>query len=640
MRPPMGPPPGSHPDMFKEPKPENIKEVPVYLKKIIVKFFSRLFYIFHLVYEAKPWILFVLTGLSLFSGLLPVCQALAASSLLNELAGAFTASAASLEPDENAWIKITGLLVLQFVFIFGISLTGSINSLVTRISGELVANHVRVKIMTKAKDLDIESFDSPGFYAKLENATREADHRPIQIINSVFSLISTIITLCSFFVVLSQVRPLWASAVVIILSIPGAVVSFIYRKKNFRYMRHRSKDRRMLSYFSNIVTDKDLSKEIRIFGLNEIFTKKYKKVFQRYFKGLKALFLKEGGWNISLSLISSAANCILFLIIARQVFEGKIEIGNYSLYTGALNSVASGIAAFISTTSTVYEGTLFIDNLITFMNKKKKIKPITKTPVIPERRKGHRIEFRNVSFSYPGSDKRVINNMSFIIEPGNTVVLVGLNGAGKTTLIKLLTRLYDPDEGTILLDGIDIREYDVEKLYDIYGIIFQDFGRYAVSVEENIAFGQADREINSEKVRLSAEKSSSSQFIDNLPDKYKTPLMRFFEENGTELSIGQWQKLSIARAFYSDSDILILDEPTASLDAIAEQEIYNRFDELRKDKTTVFVSHRLSSATVADKILVIENGCLIEQGTHKELMHPGGKYYELFSTQAKRYIEP
>ncbi len=639
MHPPMGPPPGAALDKLKEPRPEKIKDIPKYLKKLLSKFFFRLLYIFHLVWETKPWILFAMTFLAVLSGILPVLQAYAGSYLLNALASSYTKSVSSGIPDTVGWSNIVFLLTLQFLCIFAISFTNNINSLITRISGELVANHVRTKIMGKSKELDIESFDKPNFYAKLENATREADHRPIQIINSVFTLISTVITVCSYFAVLSQVKPVWASVLVIILSIPGAVVSFIYRKKNFRYMRHRSKDRRMLSYFSNIVTDKDLAKEIRIFGLSDLFTERYKEVFARYFRGLKSLFIKEGAWNISLSLISSAANCILFLIIGKQVFEGKIEIGNYSLYTGALTSVAAGIATFISTTATVYEGTLFIDNLITFMNEKKKIKPSLKEGRIPERHKGHRIEFINVSFSYPGTKRKVIDNICCVIEPGDTVVLVGLNGAGKTTLIKLLTRLYDPTEGKILLDGHDIKEYDTKRLYDIYGIIFQDFGKYAVSVKENITFGQADKKADDEEIMLAAEKSSAAQFISHLPKAYETPLMRFFEEDGIELSIGQWQKLSIARAFYSDSDILILDEPTASLDAIAEQEIYNRFDELRQDKTTVFVSHRLSSATVADKILVLEQGRLIEQGNHKELMEKQGRYYELFSTQAKRYME-
>ena len=220
------------------------------------------------------------------------------------------------------------------------------------------------------------------------------------------------------------------------------------------------------------------------------------------------------------------------------------------------------------------------------------------------------------------------------------MVLVGLNGAGKTTFIKLLTRLYDPTEGEILLDGRNIKEYDIKELYSIFGIIFQDFGKYAVSVSENIKFGDVHRQnVDETKVSDAAKQANATDFISRLPDGYNTPLMRYFEENGIELSIGQWQKLAIARAFYSDSDILILDEPTASLDPMAEQEIFNQFDELRRDKMTIFVSHRLSSATIASKIVVLEYGELVEEGTHRELMEKRGKYYELFSTQASRYIE-
>lgn len=264
--------------------------------------------------------------------------------------------------------------------------------------------------------------------------------------------------------------------------------------------------------------------------------------------------------------------------------------------------------------------------------------PSLPEPRHPQRHIAHKIELKNVSFRYPGTSRDVIKNMSVTFEPGETVVLVGLNGAGKTTLIKLITRLYDPTEGVILLDGHDIREYDISELYSIYGIIFQDFGRYAVSVRENVSFSDINSPIDDERVSKAAKESGAEDFIKNLPGGYDTALMRYFEEDGIELSTGQWQKLSVARAFYSDSDILILDEPTAALDAIAEQEIYSQFDSLRKDKTTIFVSHRLSSATTADKILVLEDGQIIESGTHRELMRKGGRYCELFSTQAQRYI--
>ena len=241
-------------------------------------------------------------------------------------------------------------------------------------------------------------------------------------------------------------------------------------------------------------------------------------------------------------------------------------------------------------------------------------------------------------FSYPGSDKLVINDVSFTLEKGSTTVLVGLNGAGKTTIIKLLMRLYDPTSGVILLDGEDIRKYDLNQLYDIYGTIFQDFAKYAVTIEENIYYGDINKPVSLENVQMAAKQSGCSEFIESLPLGYKTPLTKLFDENGTEFSIGQWQKLSIARAFYSDSDIMILDEPTASLDALAEQQIFNQFSELTKGKTSIFVSHRLSSATVADKIIVLEHGQIVETGNHQELMTLGKKYYELFTTQANRYI--
>ncbi|MBQ6867521.1 MAG: ATP-binding cassette domain-containing protein, partial [Clostridia bacterium] len=286
----------------------------------------------------------------------------------------------------------------------------------------------------------------------------------------------------------------------------------------------------------------------------------------------------------------------------------------------------------------IYEGTLFIDNLIAFMNEKQTVVPRISQPHKIEKGIGHTIEFRNVSFRYPGTSRNVLTDVSFTINPGETMALVGLNGAGKTTLIKLLTRLYDPTEGIILLDGKDIRDYELSDLYSTFGIIFQDFGKYAVSAAENIRYGDIHKNADMNEIINAAKQSSAKDYIEKLPDGYDTPLMRIFETNGIELSIGQWQKLAVARAFYADSEILILDEPTASLDPIAEQEIFNQFDALRSSKTTIFVSHRLSSATIANQIIVLENGRLIEKGSHRQLMEQGGKYYQLFSTQAKRYI--
>ncbi len=624
-------------ESMKEPKPESIKEVPDYLYRVITKFFHRLFYIFRLVWDTKPWILLYMVFMAIFNGVTPVIGAKIGADLLNALASAFVAATSGTGADE--FDLVMKILIIRFAYNFVTGLINRISNILNNISSELVVNHINLKIMYKAREVDLASFDLPEFYEKFENAKREAGSRPIHILNANFTIISTVISMVSFVVALISVSP-WAPLIIVAMSVPTAIINFRYRKKNFWYMRWHSKERRQMNYYSNLMTNKDMVKEIRLFSLSDLFIGRYHDTFKVYFRGLKKLFVEEGLLHMGMTVVTTTINCLLFLYIAKGVCEGRYEVGDYSFYTGALTSIAGGIGTLINTTASIYEGTLFIDNLISFMNEKPTIVASLPEPRRVEHHTGHTIEFQHVSFVYPGTERKVINDVSFTLEPGDTCVLVGLNGAGKTTLIKLLTRLYDPTEGHILLDGHDIREYSVEDLYSMFGIIFQDFGKYAVNVRENIQFGQLERDATEEDVILAAEQSSADKFIGDLPDKYDTPLMRYFEENGIELSIGQWQKLSIARAFYSDSDVIILDEPTASLDAIAEQEIYNQFDRLRKDKTTIFVSHRLSSATVANKIIVLEQGAIVEIGNHSELMKKHGTYYELFSTQAKRYITP
>lgn len=628
----MPPPDRRVNDQYRIPRPKKLKEVPKYVKDVLAAFFKRLGYIVKLVWEASPAIVFVMSFMALFDGVMPVIGTYLTGQLINKLSSAYTGQI-------TGFYIITWLLVAQFAYLLFNSIIRRIDGIVVRISGELVSNHIKIKIMEKAKEIDLKSFDSPEFYAKMENANREAGNRPIQVLNSTFSIISTIISLFSYIFLIAVIGILPA-LLVIIVAIPSTIINFIYRRKNHDYVFRRSKDRRQMQYYSEVLVNKDLVKEVRMLGLADDFTDRYRAVFKKYFGGLKKLMLAEMWWGIGATLLTTAVNCVLFVSIARGVFNAEYPVGDYSMYTGALNAISGGIATLIGTSATIYEGTIFINNLIAFMEEKKTIVPSTDKPLEVRRGIGHTIKFENVSFRYPGVDHDIIKNINLTIEPGSTVVMVGLNGAGKTTLIKLLTRLYDPTEGRILLDGHDLREYDVQKLYDMFGIVFQDYGKYAVSVRDNIAFGEVAKEISEKKIREAAKNSNAADFIDKLPDKYDTPLMRYFEDNGIELSGGQWQKLAIARAFYSESDILILDEPTASLDPMAEQEIFNQFDALRGDKTSIFVSHRLSSATTADKIIVLKDGMLIEEGTHAELMRSGGEYCTLFTTQAKRYIAP
>ncbi len=618
-------------DQYRVPKPNSIGEVPKYLVKLATTFFTRLGYIFKLVWEAKRSMLFLMVFMAIFNGIMPVIGSMIGARILNTLAKVQSGA-------ELAFSAITLLLVLQFAYTFFNSAVSRIYSMITSISGELVSNHVKMKIMEKAKEVDMVSFDQPDFYARMENANREAGMRPLQIMSSTFSVLSTLISIVSYIVVLFAVNS-WAPFLIILVAIPTTVVNFVFKRKNVNYMFFRSKNRRQMDYYASTVIDKDLVKEIRMFDLADTFTGKYKQTFDEYYRGLRRLRVQECLYGLAASVLTSAVYCGLYILLARGVYAHEFEVGDFSLYTGAITAIGAGVTALITSTSTIYEGTLFIENLMSFLNEKPTIVPSVDPPRSLPRHCGHTIEFRDVSFRYAGASKDALSHINVTIKEGQTVVVVGYNGAGKTTLVKLLTRLYDPTSGVILLDGHDIKEYDVAELYDMFGIIFQDFGKYAVTAGENIVFGDLGRDAGENEMREAAGQSGADVFIEKLADGYDTPLMRYFEANGAELSIGQWQKLSIARAFYSDSDILILDEPTASLDPMAEQEIFNQFNELRHDKTSIFISHRLSSATIADNILVMENGQVVEQGTHSELMAKKGLYHTLFTTQAARYVE-
>ena len=611
-------------------RPEGIRELPAFLRELLSGFFSRLFYVFGLIWKAAPASLFLMSFFAILSGVIPVVTAYLSKDIINALVDAQGNLEIRFQP-------ILLLILILFGFRFLKQTISRLNHMTVRIAGELVTKHIRLMIIEKSEEIDLASFDDPEFYERLENAQREAGSRPVSIISSTFDVISNIISLVSFIVVLATLSP-WAPILIILLAFPSAVINFHFRKQTYRYVRRNSKARREMNYYANVLVSKDHAKEMKLLDLPDTFIGKFKAVFTEYFAGIRHLIVKETVWLTVLGILTTLGNCALFLYIAYQIFRGELRVGDYSLFTGALTSVSTAVVSLITTSSSVYEGTLFIDNLILFMKEKRKIFLVgSKTE--PKRNTAHSIEFSHVYFRYPGTEHWVLEDLCFRIEGGQTVVLVGLNGAGKTTLIKLLTRLYDPTEGTILLDGIDIRTIDPKEYYDLFGILFQDFGKYAVTVRENIAFGNVHRPIDEERIRAAAKEGDADTFINLLPDNYDTPLTRMFEPNGMELSGGQWQKLSVSRAYYNDSDILILDEPTAALDAIAEQEIFNKFDELRNGKTTLFVSHRLSSAVNADSIIVLSGGKITEHGSHAQLMENGGQYAEMFMAQARRYNE-
>jgi ATP-binding cassette subfamily B protein len=593
---------------------------------------NKVLYVYSLIWETNKWIMLAFAGIVLFTGLQPVASVWLGKKVIGILAesmsGGFREEAARL-------------LILYSCLYFGLTLAtrlaNTFNSALSRLMGDVLARNIKIKIMKKAGEIDMACFDDAEFYSKMENANNEAGNRPISIMNSSYQLISSIISIISFVTVVATYNRLFA-ALLLISSIPVGYISMYIRGRNYRLHVRQSVERRKMSYYSSLVTNRYTVMEVKLYDMCDLLIEKYKEAFESAYKQTKALQKLIIKWTCFGSLCSLVTLAWVYIDMGISTLKGIISLENFSFFTGAATNIERSVVNITSTVSGIYEGSLFIDNLKEFLEQEITIKPAVEPPKRVKINQKHRIEFQNVSFSYPGTDKKVLDDLSFVIEEGQTVALVGHNGAGKTTLLKLLLRLYDPTEGKILLDGTDIREYDPYDLYKLYSVVFQDFGKLAFSIRENIALGNLDNINDLLAIKNAAKSSNADEFIEKLENGYDTELTRQFDRNGLELSVGQWQKIAVARAFFRNGEILIFDEPSASMDAEAEYNLFKQLEEMKEEKTAIFVSHRLSSATISQKVLFLENGKLVEMGTHEQLMENGGPYSRLFTMQAKRYI--
>lgn len=498
-----------------------------------------------------------------------------------------------------------------------------------------LTHHIRGKILDHTKTLDMSFFETPAFYDKLNRAQQEAGTRPYMVLSSFLSSVRQCVTLFSYLMLLVGLS-LWIAPFLLLASAPHLVVEVIFGRRRWSILFRRTPDERCMQYYQQILTSRSEAKEIRTLGFADYLMTRWRETFGRFYRQDRQLALKRCLVEIGVFTLRSAATVGFYAyVILRTIQDPLITIGSLLMYTQAMERAVFSTSVILRSVGTFYENALYIGNLFDFLKLSPRIRrPKAPLPVPTAIRRG--IRFDSVSFRYPGCTQDVLRGVSFEIRAGERIAIVGENGAGKTTLIKLLARLYDPTSGQITVDGVDLKEFDPYAWYDQIGIVFQDFGRYCVTARENIGFGRVEWLGEIDRISRAAHLCGVDRCISRLPEGWDTMLGKLFE-GGQDLSLGEWQKLALSRIFFRNAQVLVLDEPTAFLDPKAEYEIFAKFNEITKGKTSVLISHRFSTVRMADRIIMIEDGHLIENGTHEELMNIDNRYAKLFNRQASAY---
>jgi ATP-binding cassette subfamily B protein len=492
--------------------------------------------------------------------------------------------------------------------------------------------HVSIRVMEHASQLDLVSYEDPVFYDKLERARVQATDRigMVQSIGNVMQQAVTAITLSAGLLWFSP----WLLALLVVAVVPAFLGESHFAFLGYAQNIRQTPTRRRLDYLRTLGASKESAKELKLFGLSSFLSGEYTQLSNEIYDQNVSLARRRLWAGALLSLLSTAGYYGAYTWVIYRTVIGAMTWGAYGFLTGAIAGASTNIQNIFSTFSSIADQSLFLTDLVEFFAVAPRIQ--SKSDAIPAPRPIRQgFLFEDVSFAYPGNERRVLDHLDMVIEPGERIALIGENGQGKTTLVKLLTRLYEPSGGRILLDGIDLREYNIEDLHSQVGVIFQDFMRYELSARQNIAVGRIDL-AQDLQIREAARKSLADQVVDRLPKGYEQVLGRRFE-GGVDLSGGEWQKMALARAYLRDAQLLILDEPTASLDAISEYEVFQRFAELTEGKMALLISHRFSTVRMADRILVLERGRIVEQGQHQQLVALGGRYANMFELQASSY---
>jgi len=612
--------------MAKKVQANKSKEGHITLKQRLAAF-KNLPAFFRLIWETSHWVTITNAILRIISAMLPLALLYVGKLIIDQII---------LLTHNQGHAVNTHIWLLIFIE-FGLALVADILNrgiyMMDGLLGDLFSNHTSIKIMEHAAILDLDQFEDSTFYDKLERARQQTQGRAI-LLGQIFGQVQDCITIIFLAVGMLAFNP-WLILLLFVAILPSFLAESYFNEKNYALSRKETQERRELEYIRYLGASYETAKEIKMFDLSDYLIGRFRRISTQFFEAARNLSLRRASWGAAFAMLGSCGYYVAYAVIVIRTINGHLSVGDLTFLAGSFRQMRGLLEGILTRFNTVSQGAMYLRDFFDFFEIKPKILAKKDARPFPKPIK-QGFTFEDVGFKYQHSERWANRHLNFTLHPGEKLALVGENGAGKTTLVKLLTRLYDPTEGRILLDGYDLKDYSLAEIRAQTGVIFQDYLRYQMSFAQNIAVGSINARNDRPRIVRAAQKSRADLLAEKLPDKYDQALGRHFND-GIELSGGEWQKIALARAYMRDGQLLILDEPTSALDIRAESEVFERFAELSEDRSAVFISHRFSTVRMADRILLLEKGEIAELGNHEELMAKGGRYAELFNLQAVGY---